>query len=107
RHRPPARRPPRRVPDSPFLVVEGVGSGCRAAAAYLSLLVWVEAPAAVRRERALARDGDRFRPHWDGWARQEEALLAHERTAERADLVVDAAPQVPYDPATEVVISRG
>lgn len=94
------------LPWRPYLVVEGVGSGARRAAPYLSLLVWAEAPDDVRKERALARDGDGFRPHWDRWARQEEDLLGVERTRERADLVVDTAPGLPYDPATEVVVVR-
>lgn len=95
---------PLTLPWHPFLVVEGVGSGARRAAPYLALLVWVEAPADVRKERALARDGDVFRPYWDRWARQEEALLATERTRDRADVVVDAAARLPYDPETEVVV---
>lgn len=28
------------------------------------------APDEVRRERAMARDGDTFRPHWERWAEQ-------------------------------------
>jgi cytidylate kinase len=92
------------LPWHPFLVVEGVGSGARLAAPYLALLVWVEAPDDVRKERALARDGDVFRPYWDRWALQEEALLARERTRDRADVVVDAAADLPYDPETEVVV---
>ncbi|MEO5876543.1 MAG: hypothetical protein ABIS86_01830 [Streptosporangiaceae bacterium] len=70
------------------LVVEGVGAGSRSAARYLSVLVWIEAAADVRRDRALARDGDTYRPNWDRWAAQEDALFARERTAERADVVV-------------------
>jgi hypothetical protein len=77
------------VPVVPVLVVEGAGCGVRAAAPYLSLLVWLDAPVAVRRERGLARDGEGFRPHWDRWARQEEALFAAQRTRERADVLVD------------------
>lgn len=41
--------------------------------------VWLECPAELRRERALGRDGDMFAPHWDLWARQEEAQLSAER----------------------------
>lgn len=40
--------------------------------------IWLECPAAVRRARALNRDGETFRPHWDRWAAQEEAHLARE-----------------------------
>ncbi len=70
------------------LIVEGVGAGARRAAAYESLLVWLEAPAAVRKQRALDRDGETFAPYWDMWAAQEDAMLARERTPERADLVL-------------------
>jgi uridine kinase len=70
------------------LIVEGVGAGARQAAAYASLLVWLEAAPAVRKKRALDRDGETFAPHWDQWAAQEEAMLARERTPERADITI-------------------
>ena len=74
--------------DPPALViVEGVGAGAQRAAAHASLLVWVELADDVRRERALARDGDVFRPHWQRWAEQEEALLARDDIPARADVV--------------------
>jgi uridine kinase len=71
------------------LIVEGVGAGVRRAAAYASLLIWVEAAESVRKQRAIDRDGPAFAPHWDMWAAQEDAVLGRERTAERADIVVD------------------
>lgn len=78
------------VLDPPqHLIVEGVGAGARRAAAYVSLLVWLEAPLAVRKKRALDRDGETFAPYWDRWAAQEDAMLARERTPERADLVLE------------------
>jgi uridine kinase len=76
---------PLEPPD--VLIVEGVGAGARRAAAFESLLVWLEAPTAVRKQRALGRDGATFAPYWGMWAAQEEAMLARERTQERADLV--------------------
>jgi uridine kinase len=69
------------------LIVEGVGAGARRAAAYESVLVWMEEPAPVRKKRALDRDGDTFAPYWDAWAAQEDAMLARERTPDRADIV--------------------
>ncbi len=80
---------PWRLAPPPVLIVEGVGAGARRAAAYASALVWVEAPSAVRKQRALDRDGDTFAPHWDAWAAQEDAMLARERTPDRADLIID------------------
>jgi uridine kinase len=73
-----------------LLVVEGVGAGARRAAAFESLVVWLEAPAAVRKKRALDRDGETFAPYWDYWAVQEDAMLAREHTPERADILIDA-----------------
>jgi uridine kinase len=72
-----------------LLIVEGVGAGARAAARYASVLVWLELAAETRRQRALARDGDVFRPYWERWTAQEEALLARDATPARADLVLD------------------
>jgi uridine kinase len=74
------------------LIVEGVGAGARRAAAHESVLAWLEAPAYVRKKRALDRDGETFAPHWEMWAAQEESMLARERTMERADIVITAAP---------------
>ncbi len=73
------------------LIVEGAGAGDRRAAAYESVLVWMEEAAPVRKKRAFDRDGDTFAPYWDMWAAQEEAMLARERTPDRADLVVTPA----------------
>jgi para-aminobenzoate synthetase len=72
----------------PLVIVEGVGAGARAAATFASALIWLELAGDLRKERALARDGDVFRPFWDTWAAQEDVLLAREQTPARADLVV-------------------
>ena len=61
------------LPTGGVLIVEGVGSGC---AGDVDLLVRVRAGADVRRRRALARDGETFRPHWERWAAQEDAVFA-------------------------------
>ncbi|HEY1822149.1 MAG TPA: hypothetical protein VGG83_19665 [Trebonia sp.] len=72
------------------LIVEGVGAGARRAAAYASTLIWMEAAESVRKKRALDRDGKIFAPRWDQWTAQEDAMLARERTFDRADLVISA-----------------
>lgn len=69
------------------LVIEGCGAlsaeNLTAARAWTAgtgagavLPVWIELPAEERRRRALARDGETFRPYWDRWASQEDALAA-------------------------------
>lgn len=77
------------VPPVPVLVVEGVGAGAMPAGSHVAVLIWVEADRAVRFSRGMARDGEAYRPHWERWARQEDALFAADRTRERADLVID------------------
>lgn len=91
------------VPVAPaaLLVLEGVGSGSSAHADLCTLLVWVTAPSVLRLERGLARDGEHLRQQWGSWMRQERDLFARERTADRADVVVDgtgAVPPVVRDP---------
>jgi uridine kinase len=81
------------LPTADVVVVEGVGAGAREVAPYLSALVWVDAPAEVRRERALARDGDTYTPHWDRWARHEDAFYAAHDVRSRADLLLPGSPQ--------------
>lgn len=71
------------------LVVEGAGALTPAADGCWDAAVWLDAPAAARRTRALARDGDLFAPHWEAWARQEDDHIARHDPARRASLVVD------------------
>jgi len=70
------------------LIVEGVGAGARRAAAFESLLVWLEVPALTRKKRALDRDGETFAPYWDQWAAQEDLMLARDRTPDRAGIII-------------------
>lgn len=72
-----------------LLVLEGVGAGALEYADRIGLLVWVEAPRALRLARGIARDGAALRPRWEAWLDAEEAHLARQRTRARADLVVD------------------
>lgn len=66
------------------LVVEGCGSltaeSLAAAREWGEVrTVWIECPEELRRERALARDGDVFAPHWEEWAVQEREHFARAR----------------------------
>jgi uridine kinase len=77
------------VPRVPLLIVEGVGSSVRPAGDFAAVRIWVEADRAVRFERGMARDGAGYRPWWERWARQEDALFTADGTRQRADIVVD------------------
>lgn len=93
----------REVPLSPFLIIEGVGAGSRVVRPYLSYLIWVEAPSALRLERGLERDGRERLPEWERWRAREDELFEREGTRVAADLRVDGAPSVPHDADSEYV----
>jgi uridine kinase len=80
---------PTPVPPTPVVVLEGCGSSPRAFDPWTTLRIWVEAPAAVRLARGLARDGAVLEPEWRAWQRAEAAEFAREGTRARADLRVD------------------
>ncbi|MPV35709.1 nucleoside/nucleotide kinase family protein [Georgenia subflava] len=70
------------------LVVEGCGAGSAVCAPFVDLLVWLDAPETVRRERAMARDAESWADRWEDWRAQEQALLEARDARTRADLVV-------------------
>lgn len=74
------------------LVVEGCGSTVGAASHHAGTRVWLDGPARVRRERAIARDGVLFEEHWEMWAEQEAMVFSEDRTRERANLTFRFAP---------------
>lgn len=69
------------------LIVEGSGVLTAASAVLAPVRVWLEAPDDSRRERALARDGDAYRPHWERWAAQEERHIRIDHPRELATIV--------------------
>jgi len=83
------------VPPAPWLVVEGVGSGAAAIAAYTTVLVWVEVDDELRLARGLERDGAEMQEHWRTFMGDERALFARDRSRERADIVVDGTGRTP------------
>jgi hypothetical protein len=60
------------------LIVEGAGILTPATAKLGDVRVWLESPTASRRQRALDRDGETYRPHWERWARQEQQHIARD-----------------------------
>ena len=87
-------RPGRSVVVEPgtHLLVEGCGALVAPADAYAAVRVWVEAPDALRKARALARDGAVYVPHWDRWAAQEDAVYAGGNARHSAHLVLSVGP---------------
>ncbi len=74
--------------ESAPLVIEGAGALSRANRALATFGIWVELDAATRRQRALARDGETYAPHWDRWAAQEDSFDTEERPRDLADFVL-------------------
>jgi uridine kinase len=68
-------------PSAP-LIVEGCGALAKAHTTLSDVRVWLIAGDAIRKERALGRDGDVFRDHWDQWQTDWEVFQARE-TPER------------------------
>jgi hypothetical protein len=81
----------RRLDPAQPLVVEGCGAITAASRALAGLAVWLDADEAVRRNRALARDGAEFAAHWDDWAAQEAAHWLADKPRALADLTISAS----------------
>jgi hypothetical protein len=52
--------------------------------------VWLAADDALRKQRALDRDGEAFRTHWDQWQEEWAAYLEHDTPERRATVHVRA-----------------
>lgn len=78
----------RTQPWTPIVVIEGVTCCRQAASGSLAYSIWVDAPAEVRLNRGIARDGENHRHLWDTWMIEEEAFFRTDGTRKRADLIV-------------------
>jgi len=77
------------VPVGVPVVVEGVSATDVRLGVPWDLTLWLEVPEAERRRRVLARDPAALLERWrTDWWPQEEAYVAAQAPAERADLVV-------------------
>lgn len=74
------------------LIVEGVGALTAVNRALADLGVWVDTPDVERKRRALLRDGDTYRPHWDRWAAQEDVFIARYDPRAVADWIMTETP---------------
>ncbi len=76
------------------LIVEGAGALSAPHRELADLGIWVHAPDDVRKLRALRRDGDTYRPHWERWAAQEDVHIARCAPRSAADFVAIATDRV-------------
>ena len=73
------------------LVVEGVGVLTSSSRQLADLAIWVDAEDAVRKRRALSRQGlDDYASHWDDWAAREEDFIGTHHPRDSADLIATA-----------------
>jgi uridine kinase len=77
------------VEPAPIVVLEGCGSASAGIRRRASLVVWVQAPHAVRLARGVARDGESLAPEWHRWLEHEEAHFRTDGTRAAADVIVD------------------
>jgi uridine kinase len=91
------------VPPAAVVLLEGVTAARAAIRPELALSVFLAAPPRLCLDRAIARDGEAIRTYLEEWQRGERRHFAADATAEKVDLVVDAAPGVPHDPQTQFV----
>jgi hypothetical protein len=118
--RPVSYRPPRwderqrpgaiEVPaDCPLLIIEGAGAARRESAHLTDVAIWVQADERETERRNLARVAQPGGPptvqHLRDWMAEERPFLAGQRPWEHAGLIACGTPQVPYDPATEIVVA--
>ncbi|WP_120492991.1 hypothetical protein [Microbacterium phyllosphaerae] len=71
------------------VLIEGSGILTPATAAIADVRVWLESAEPGRKARALNRDGETYRPHWDRWAAQEKAHIARDDPRALATRVVE------------------
>ncbi len=81
---------------APLLLLEGCGAAGAASRAHADLTLWIEADSQARKKRALARDGELMRLHWNEWERHFWRYCERERPREGADLVLDSTAHQAY-----------
>jgi uridine kinase len=73
------------------IILEGSGALTPGAAPFAAVTIWLDAPADVRKRRALERDGETYRPHWERWAAQEQDHISRNDPRSLATHVVELA----------------
>lgn len=71
------------------VILEGSGILTPSTAALGDVRIWVDSAEPRRKARALARDGDTYRPHWDRWAAQERVHVQRDDPRALATRIVE------------------
>ncbi|MEH0058163.1 MULTISPECIES: hypothetical protein [Auritidibacter] len=83
--------PERTFAPGQITIIEGFGTGARAAREHLNSLIWLNAPELSRRDRAVGRGGENYGPNWERWSSQEQDFTDRDRVESVADLVLDTS----------------
>lgn len=95
---------PRTLGPADVIIIEGVGAGHPAARPHLAGTLTLTLDTATRKQRALARDGATYAPHWDTWAAQEEQLPTASDGPN--DITISACASTDVDTASESVLAQ-
>jgi uridine kinase len=81
------------VPAHGIAIVEGIYSSRAELSHFYDFVIWVDAPAELRLQRGIARDGEAARERWlKEWIHDEEAFIAQDDPVSRADVRVFGFP---------------
>lgn len=86
------------VRPGPSLIIEGCGAFGAGGASPGAVRVWIDAPDAVRKRRALDRDGGAYDPFWNVWERQWRRYVHRVAPERTAVLRLRAAPDGRVEP---------
>lgn len=77
------------VPDSDYLIVEGISSFHPAIAKYYDYKIWVDTPMDVAKQRGRTKDaGNENEQHWDLWAENDLAYQQKYHPERYADFIL-------------------
>ena len=70
------------VPESPLLILEGVGAAIASVTDVADLSIWIDIPAEIGLHRVLARDGEEIRDQMKRWLKVQEEFFAQHNNRE-------------------------
>ncbi len=94
--------------DCSTLIVEGVGAGRRELTHVIDVSIWIQADFEEAKRRGIVRDGGGAESErlWNRFETQELPFLAQQASWERATVIAAGTPELPYDPASQLVVAK-
>jgi uridine kinase len=97
-----------RIPaDVDIVWVEGTGVIRHEFAQWIDASIWMQGDLDEQESRLVARDGDApaQQQHIARWLKEELPLMLREQPWEKATIIVSGAPELDYNPETEIVVA--